>query len=240
MFNEENSIVECIKRVDKAVFLKNVSKEIIIVDDGSNDSSKLKVQSALSAIPIRSGRQVQAGKLQHKIKNYKFVSYKTNRGKGYAIREGLQYATGDYVLIQDGDLEYDPEDINKLLKPIIDKKAMVVYGSRFSGEHRNLFFWHMMANKSLTLLTNLLYNSTLSDMEVGYKIFPRKLLLELDLKENCFGFEAEVTAKILKRGIRIYEVPISYAGREFSEGKKITWVDGFKAIFFLLKYRFFD
>jgi len=161
-------------------------------------------------------------------------------GKGYAVKQGLKKATGDYILIQDADLEYDPKDYNKLILPIIEKKAKVVYGSRFTGERKNMLFWHMLGNRFLSFATNILFNTTLSDMEVGYKLMPRKLLLDLNLKENCFGFEPEVTAKILKRKIRIYEVPISYTGREFDEGKKITWRDGIRAILVLLEYKFIN
>jgi hypothetical protein len=137
-------------------------------------------------------------------------------------------------------LEYDPQDIPALLEPILSGKAEIVYGSRFLGPHKNMLFWHMLGNKLLSLLTNLLYNTTLSDMEVGYKLFPRKLLNSLKLKSDCFGFEPEVTSKILKQGKRIYEVPISYAGREFHQGKKITWQDGLKAFYFLIRFRLFD
>ena len=224
-YNEEDYVRTILNRVKKAKLPSGVRKEIIIVNDGSTDSSKFKVQSS---------------KLQFKIKNLKTISYKKNMGKGYAIRQGLKKATGDYVLIQDADLEYDPNDYGNLLKPVLEKKAQVVYGSRFLGERRNMFFWHMLGNKLLSLLTNLLYNTTLSDMEVGYKVIPRNLLKSLNLKEDRFGFEPEVTAKILKRKIRIYEVPISYSGREFDEGKKITWRDGVKAVFYLFKYRFMD
>ncbi|MCG2691444.1 glycosyltransferase family 2 protein, partial [Microgenomates group bacterium] len=163
-----------------------------------------------------------------------------NQGKGAAIRAGIKQATGAYVLIQDADLEYDPADIQSLLDPILNKKAEVIYGSRFLGPHKNMLFWHLMGNKFLSFITNFLYNTTLSDMEVGYKLIPKKLLDSITLKENRFGFEPEITSKILKQGIRIYEVPISYSGREFSEGKKITWVDGLIAFFLLFKYRFLD
>jgi glycosyltransferase involved in cell wall biosynthesis len=221
-YNEAKTIEECLKRVKKAKLNPGWQKEIIVINDGSIDSSKFKVQRA---------------KLQFKIKNLKIVSYQKNRGKGYAVRQGLKKATGDYVLIQDADLEYDPVDYLKLLGPLSEKKAQVVYGSRFLGERKSMFFWHMLGNQFLSLMTNILYNSTLSDMEVGYKLFPTKLIKSLQLKENCFGFEPEVTAKILRKGIRIYEVPISYSGREYREGKKITWRDGLKAGWFLLKYR---
>jgi glycosyltransferase involved in cell wall biosynthesis len=218
-YNEENTILKCLERVKKIKLPKKIEKEIIVINDGSGDKTE----------------QILLG-----IKNIRLVSYKNNRGKGYAIRQGLKYVSGDYVIIQDADLEYDPKDYIVLLKPILEKKAEVVYGSRFIGEKRNMFFWHMMANKFLSLLTNILYDSTLSDMEVGYKVFPSKLLKAIKLKENCFGFEPEVTAKILKSRVRIYEVPISYVGREYHEGKKITWKDAFSAFFFLFKYRFFD
>lgn len=222
VFNEEKTIQECLRRLNQAQLPSGWQKEIIIVNDGSTDNSKLRIE-----------------KEKLKIKDLIFISYQINKGKGFAIRKGLEKAGGDYILIQDADLEYDPQDIKKLLRPIKNKKAEVVYGSRFLGEHLNLFFWHFQANKFLTFLTNILYNSTLSDMEVGYKVFPRRLLNEFKLKENCFGFEVEATAKTLKKGIRIYEVPISYAGRNYEQGKKIGWKDGVKAVWFLLKYRLF-
>ena len=219
VYNEEKTVAKCIKRVKEIEILPRVEKEIIVIDDGSTDKT---------------------GKILKKTKGIRLISLKNNKGKGFAIRRGLKKARGDYVIIQDGDLEYDPSDIKRLLQPILNKKTEVVYGSRFLGERKNLFFWHMVANKFLSLLTNILYDSTLSDMEVGYKVFPRKLALSLKLKENRFGFEPEMTAKILKRKIRIYEVPISYLGREYKDGKKITWCDGIKALFILLKYRLFN
>ena len=218
VYNEQATVTEIIKRV-KAVNLKGVVKEIIAVDDGSTDNSKQKLKL---------------------IKNIKTVFLSHNQGKGAAIRAGLNQATGNYVLIQDSDLEYDPQDIPDLLQPIFDKKAEIVYGSRFLGPHKNMLFWHLMGNRLLSFVTNILYNTTLSDMEVGYKLIPTKLLKSLNLKSNRFGFEPEVTCKILKLGHRIYEVPISYAGREFHQGKKITWKDGVQAFFLLLKYRLFD
>lgn len=221
VFNEEDTILTCLKKVSLVKLPRGVKKELIIIDDGSQDQSKNKIKRA-------------------RTKNFIFLSYKDNRGKGYAIHQGLKKATGDYILIQDADLEYDPKDYEHLLRPILDKKAEVVYGSRFLGEKRNMFFWHMMANKGLSFLTNLLYNSTLSDMEVGYKVFSTKLLKSLKLKEERFGFEPEVTAKVLKKEVRIYEVPISYTGREYQDGKKITWKDGVRALWVLFKYRFWD
>ena len=215
-YNEAGTIRQIIARVKK---LKEISPEIIVVNDGSTDSTK---------------------KILSRQKNIKDISLSHNQGKGAAIRAGLKQATGTYVLIQDADLEYDPADIQSLLDQILNKKAEVIYGSRFLGPHKNMLFWHLMGNQFLSFITNFLYNTTLSDMEVGYKLIPKKLLDSLRLEENRFGFEPEVTAKILKQGIRIYEVPISYSGREFSEGKKITWRDGLIAFFLLFKYRFFN
>lgn len=223
VFNEEKTIGEILKKIAK-IALTGIKKEIIIVDDGSTDSSKLKIN--------------QFFKTSQKKENFLFLSHKKNMGKGAGIQTGLKKATGDYVLIQDADLEYDPQDWQKLIKPIQEGKAEVVYGSRFTGERRNMFFWHMLANLFLSFLTNLLYDTTLSDMETGFKLIPAKLLKAMKLKSRKFDFEPEVTAKILKKGIRIYEVPISYAGREYHEGKKITWCDGFIALWTLLKYRF--
>jgi len=218
VFNEKDTINEIIKRVKK-VNLPKFTKEIIVVNDGSTDTTKKKLTN---------------------IKNIKIINFSHNQGKGSAIRAGLKQAKGDYILIQDADLEYDPQDIPDLLKPIISHKAEVIYGSRFLGPHKNMLFWHLMGNKFLSFTTNILFNTTLSDMEVCYKLFPRKLVNSLNLTENRFGFEPEITAKILKKNIRIYEVPISYSGREFHQGKKITWKDGIQAFFLLLKYRFFN
>jgi len=218
VFNEQDTINEIIKRVKK-VNLPKFTKEIIVVNDGSTDATKKKLTN---------------------IKAIKIINLSHNQGKGSAIRAGLKQAKGDYILIQDADLEYDPQDIPDLLEPVISNKAEVVYGSRFLGPHKNMLFWHLMGNRFLSFTTNILFNTTLSDMEVCYKLFPRKLVNSLNLTENRFGFEPEITAKILKKGIRIYEVPISYSGREFHQGKKITWKDGLEAFFLLLKYRFFD
>ncbi len=216
VYNEKNTLEEIIKRVQKV----ELSKEIILVDDASTDGSREIIQ-----------------KLAKKSKVKAFF-HSHNQGKGMAIRTGIAHATGDYTIIQDADLEYDPQDYFKLLKPIQDGKAQVVYGSRFTGEHRNMFFWHWVANQSLTLITNIFYNTTLSDMETCYKLFPTSLIKSLQLNCRRFEFEPEVTAKILRQGIRIYEVPISYAGREYWEGKKIAWHDGFIALFTLIRYRF--
>ena len=215
-FNEPATLLLAIARVKK-VNLGNTVKEIIVVDDGSTDGTR--------------------GKLK-KITGITKVMLSKNQGKGAAIRAGLQKATGSYVLIQDADLEYDPEDIPALLTPVLNGQAKVVYGSRFTGPHRNMLFWHLMGNKLLSFVTNLLFNTTISDMEVGYKLIPTKLLKSLKLESNRFGFEPEVTCKLLNKGLRIYEVPISYSGREFHEGKKITWKDGVQALWLVLKYRF--
>lgn len=218
VFNELATVKTAINRV-KQVKLPRVQKEIIVVDDGSTDGSRQVIKS-ISKI------------------NRVFLS--VNQGKGAAIRAGIKRSSGDYILIQDADLEYDPQDIPLLLEPIFSKKAQIVYGSRFSGPHRNMLFWHLVGNQFLSLTTNILFNTTLSDMEVCYKLFPAKVLKSLKLKQNRFGFEPEVTAKVLKLDHRIFEVPISYAGREFNEGKKITWKDGVKAFFLLIKYRFLN
>ena len=214
-FNEAATLPQAIKRI-QAVNLGRISKEIIVIDDGSTDGTRKKLS---------------------KITNVIKIFLKKNQGKGAAIRCGLTKASGDYVLIQDADLEYDPQDIPALLAPVLEGKAEVVYGTRFLGPHRNMLFWHLMGNKLLSLMTNLLFNTTISDMEVGYKLIPTKLLKSLALESDRFGFEPEATAKILKQGLRIYEVPISYAGREFSEGKKITWKDGVESFYLLWKYR---
>lgn len=221
VYNEEKTVEKIIHKL----IISKVASQIIIVNDASTDKTK----NCLTK--IRNNRQ------SNKII---VLEHSTNLGKGEAIKTGLSEVKGDYVLIQDADLEYDPQDIQLLIKPIREGKARVVFGSRFTGAHRNLFFWHMVGNKLLTLLTNILYDTTLSDMETCYKIIPTKLLREINLKSKRFEFEPEVTAKILKKGIRIYEVPISYAGREYTEGKKIGPLDGFSAVWTLLKYRFID
>lgn len=219
VFNEKKTLAEIIKRV-LVVELGKIKKEIIIVDDYSTDGSRKVLKQ-----------------LARKYPGLKIIYHQQNQGKGGAVRTGLGKASGDLILIQDADLEYDPQDIPRLLRPILEGKAEVVYGSRFTGEHRNMFFWHMVGNKLLSLLTNLLYNTTLSDMEVCYKLFTRQALRGVKLKENRWGFDPEITVKVLKKGIRIYEVPISYTGREEEEGKKISWRDGFRILWVLLKYR---
>ncbi len=219
VFDERNTVVEIVRRM-RAVDLP-VDLEIVIVDDGSTDGTR-DVLRQLGDSTVR------------------VITHEANRGKGAAIRSGLAQVHGDLVLVQDADLEYDPEDWPKLLAPILRGKARVVYGSRFTGERRNMLFLHWVGNRFLSLTTNVLYNTTLSDMETCYKLFDRELLDSITLRAQRFEFEPEVTAKILRRGIRIYEVPISYTGREFDEGKKITWRDGFIALWTLVKYRFKD
>lgn len=222
VYNEKKTIAEVLKRVKKVKII-GIKKEIIIIDDASTDGT---------------GEILK--KLKLKNPDLKIFYHQKNQGKGVAIKTGLSKVTGDLVIIQDADLEYDPQDISKLLKPIMDGRAKVVYGSRFTGEHRNMLFWHMIGNKFLTFLVNITYNTTLSDMEVCYKLFKKEVLKDIFLKEKRFGFDPEITVKVLKRGYRIYEVPVSYSGREFIEGKKITWKDGLRVLWVLFKYRFFE
>ena len=217
VFNERSTVAELIRRI-RAVELP-VDIEVIVVDDGSSDGTD-KVLTALGDSTVR------------------VIDHEYNRGKGAAIRTGLAAARGDLVLIQDADLEYDPFDWPRLLDPILRRKAQVVYGSRFTGERKNMLPLHWLGNRFLSLVTNLLYSSTLSDMETCYKMFDRRVLEGITIESDRFDFEPEITAKILRRGYRIYEVPISYAGREPDEGKKITWRDGFGALRALIKFRF--
>lgn len=217
IYNEKTTVLEIIQRVQAVPF----EKEIIAVDDGSTDGTR-------NVLPQVEGDGVIV------------LYHERNQGKGAAIRTGLARATGDIIVIQDADLEYDPRDYTQLVQPIIERRAKVVYGSRFLGPRMAMFFWHMLANKALTLMTNLLFDAILSDMETGYKAFRADVLKNMPLRSRRFDFEPEVTAKVLKRHIRIFEVPISYYGREYSEGKKIGTKDGFVAIWTLLKYRFVD
>jgi glycosyltransferase involved in cell wall biosynthesis len=216
VYNERNTVVEAVRRA-RTVEIP-LDREIILVDDGSTDGTR-------SVLP------------QLEDSTVRVVLHPENRGKGAAVRTGLRHVTGDLVLIQDADLEYDPEDWPRLLAPVLRGKARVVYGSRFTGERRNMLFWHWMGNRFLSLVTNVLYNTTLSDMETCYKLFDRRLLGSIRLRSDRFGFEPEVTAKVLRTGERIYEVPISYAGREPEEGKKITWRDGIEALWILVRCR---
>ena len=219
VYNEEKTIQEIVRRVQDV----EIEKEIIIVNDGSDDGTT----------------QV----LDDMVKNYDnlvLIHQNRNQGKGAALKEGLKHVTGEIILIQDADLEYDPKDYDLLLLPILDGRAEVVYGSRFlGGPHRVLFFWHYFGNKFLTLLSNLLNNLNLTDMEVGYKVFRRHILDQIHIKSNRFGFEPEFTAKIARLRTRIYEVPITYSGRSYEEGKKITWKDGIVALICIIRFRFF-
>ena len=218
VYNERETLPKTLARVQATPF----DKEIILVDDGSKDGTRDWLQT------LRDPGVV-------------VVLQPHNQGKGAALRTGFQRATGDVILIQDADLEYDPADYPRLLQPILDDKADVVFGSRFGGEsHRVLFFWHFVGNRFLTTLSNMFTNLNLSDMETGYKVFRAGIVKQLTLRSNRFGFEPEVTAKVARLGCRIYEVAISYHGRSYDEGKKITWKDGFAAIGCILRYRFFD
>jgi len=222
VYNEEATVREIIRRVN-AVQLDGIEKEIIAVDDGSQDNSAQILRD-----------EAEKGRIQAYF-------HPQNRGKGAAIRTALDHVSGDIVLIQDADLEYDPRDYPQLIAPILEGRATVVYGSRFLGGPRKaMLFWHMVGNKALTLVTNLLYDTILSDMETCYKVFKTEVIKPISIRSRRFEVEPELTAKILKRGIRIYEVPISYNGREYEEGKKITWKDGFIALWTLVKYRFDD
>ncbi len=221
VYNERNTLVEIVRRMRAVELPDNVEREIVIVDDGSDDGTRAVLQ--------------QLGDNTVRI-----VLHERNRGKGAAVRTGFSHATGEYVLVQDADLEYDPEDWPRLLAPVLSGKAQVVYGSRFTGERRNMLFFHWVGNRFLSFVTNVLYNTTLSDMETCFKLIDRALLEPMQLESDGFEIEPELTAKLLRRGVRIYEVPIAYAGREVDEGKKITWVDGFRALWTLVKYRVND
>jgi glycosyltransferase involved in cell wall biosynthesis len=221
VYNERNTLVEILRRMRGVELPDSIEREIIVVDDGSDDGTR-DVLKQLGDSTVR------------------VILHDRNQGKGAAVRTGFANATGEYVLVQDADLEYDPEDWPKLLNPVLRGRTRVVYGSRFTGERRNMLFLHWIGNRFLSFVTNVLYNTTLSDMETCYKLLDRRLLDELSLSADRFDIEPEITAKILKRGVRIYEVPISYTGREFDEGKKITWHDGVAALWTLVKYRVRD
>jgi glycosyltransferase involved in cell wall biosynthesis len=219
VYNEAKTILQIVEKVQKTPY----EKEIIIVDDGSFDGTRDELKKIDTA-------------------NVKIFLHDKNRGKGAALQTALQHATGDVLVIQDADMEYDPSDYPKLLEPIEGGNADVVFGSRFlgAGSHRVLFFWHSLGNRFLTLMANMLNDLNMTDMETGYKVFTREVQQAIRIRSNRFGFEPEFTAKVARKHFRIYEVPISYYGRGYKEGKKITWRDGFAAIFWIFRYRFFE
>ncbi len=219
VYNEERTILEIMRRIRSV----ELQKEIIVVDDCSQDGTR----ETLRSLPPSA--------------DLKILFQDRNQGKGAALRRGFEAVTGDIVVIQDADLEYDPEEYPILIQPILSGKADVVYGSRFlGGPHRVLFFWHYVGNRLLTMLSNMLTDLNLSDMETCYKAFRAEVLKKIRLREKRFGFEPEFTAKVARARCRVYEVPISYSGRDYTEGKKIGWKDGVAAIYFILKYRFLD
>ncbi len=221
VFNERSTIELLLKRVEAASY----EKEIILVDDASTDGTR----EILERLARDHRNQVR------------LLLHPQNRGKGAAIRTAIEQVTGDIVIIQDADLEYDPQDYPRLLEPILDGHADVVFGNRFhGGPHRVLYFWHYLGNRFLTNLCNMVTNLNLSDMEVGYKVFRTEVLQRLSLKSDRFGIEPELTVKVAKLGYRVYEVPIAYHGRTYAEGKKITWKDGIAALYYIVRFRFFD
>ncbi len=227
-FNEADTIQIILEKIISVQLIHKVQKEVIVVDDASKDTT---------------AEQVNAFIKSHHAGNIKIIRLDNNQGKGAAIHRGIEEATGDFIVIQDADTEYNPVEYNALLQPVLDGFADVVYGSRFMGgePHRILFFWHSIGNKLLTTLSNMFTNLNLTDMETGYKLFRADMLKSLLLKENRFGFEPEVTAKISRiPKVRIYEVGVSYYGRTYDEGKKIDWRDGFHAIYCVLRYNTFD
>ena len=226
-FNEEKFVSDVLQKVTSVLLDGQVEKEIIIVNDCSTDRTKLTIEQFI---------------LQNPSQKIKLITHEKNQGKGACIRTGLQYTSGEVLIIQDTDLEYDPTEYNKLLRPIMQGYADVVYGSRFRGSeaHRVLFFMHTIGNKILTFWSNLLTGLNLSDMETGYKMFRTEIIRNIKIKENRFGFEPEITSKISRiKNIRIYEVGISYYGRRYEEGKKIRWTDGVRALYCIFKYNIF-
>lgn len=223
-YNEVNTLEEAIRRVRGV----RLPKEIIVVEDGSTDGTReLLMRLAGEAKPA-----------PDPLNDLKVLFQPKNQGKGAAVRSALSHVTGDVVVIQDADLEYDPRDYMRLLEPILSGQADVVYGTRFygGGPHRVLFFWHYLGNQLLTLVSNVLTNLNLTDMEVGYKVFRSEVLKNINLKSDRFGFEPEITMKVAKKQCRVYEVPISYHGRTYAEGKKITWKDGIATFYFLIRF----
>lgn len=227
-YNEGRTIHEILNRIKEVELIHNLDKEIIIVNDCSTDNTEESIKEYIE---------------QNKNLNISYYKHEINQGKGAALHTGIKEAKGDFIIIQDADLEYDPKEYNVLLQPILDGFADVVYGSRFMGgnPHRILFFWHSIGNKLLTFMSNMLTNLNLTDMETCYKLFVSDVIKPIEFKEKRFGFEPEVTAKISRiKKIRIYEVGISYYGRTYEEGKKINWKDGFRAIYCILKYNLFS
>lgn len=221
VYNERETLPEIVRRIQQVDLAPlGLKKEIILVDDGSTDGTR-DLLPGLAEVP-----------------GVRVVLHPHNRGKGAAVRTGLGAARGDILLVQDADLEYDPRDYFPLLRPIMEGRAKVVYGSRFLGEHKAMYFWHQLGNKTLTTITNILYDTTLTDMETCYKVCTREIVRSFTLTQDGWGFDPEYTAKVLKRGHRIYEVPISYNGREFHEGKKIGWRDAATVLAVLFRERF--
>ncbi len=223
-YNEEKTIKSVLTKLTTVELIKNIQMELLVVNDCSKDNTEKEVESFIKENPSV---------------DIKYFKHEVNKGKGAALHTGIKNATGQYLIVQDADLEYDPQEFNILIKPITDGHADVVYGSRFMGgnAHRILFFWHTIGNKLLTFLSNMFSNLNLTDMETCYKLFRTDIIQSLTLKEKRFGFEPEVTAKVSKiKGIRIYEVGVSYYGRTYEEGKKINWKDGFRALYCIVKY----
>jgi len=227
VFNEASTIRQVLERVSAVKLIGGIAKEVIVINDGSTDHSAETIQNYIQGNP----------------EDIKFISNSTNKGKGASIAEGIKLATGDFVVIQDADLEYDPQEYNILLEPVVKGIADVVYGSRFLGgrAHRILFFWHSLGNRFLTFLSNMFTNLNLTDMETCYKMMRTSMIKGIRIREKRFGFEPEITARLAKiPDIRIYEVGISYYGRKFKEGKKINWKDGLRAIYCILRYNLFS